>query len=78
MYYLTKERDLNSELNTHMREYQDETRLESTRKRIAERIRPVCGGMPEEDFEKMVARMALIEYKHAMESTPTRRMVGEA
>ncbi len=78
MYYLTKERDLNSERNTHMPEYQDETRLESTRKRIAERIRPVCGGMSEEDFEKMVARMALIEYKHSIESTPTSRMVGRA
>ena len=59
-----------------MREYQDETRLESTRKRIAERIRPVCIGMPEEDFEKMVARMALIEYKHYQETTPTSRMAG--
>ena len=59
-----------------MREYQDETRLEATRKKIAERIRPVCAEMPEEDFDKMVARMALIEYKHSMESTPTSRMAG--
>ena len=70
------ERDLNSERKTDMREYHDQTRLEALRKRIAERIRPVCVGMPEEDFEKMVARMALIEYKHSVESTPTSRMVG--
>jgi hypothetical protein len=59
-----------------MRERHDTTRLEATRKRIAERIRPVCADMPEEDFEKMVTRMALIEYKHSMEATPTSRMVG--
>ena len=59
-----------------MTEYQDATRLEATRKKIAERIRPVCGGMPEEDFEKMVSRMALIEYKHSMDATPTSRMAG--
>jgi hypothetical protein len=59
-----------------MHEYHDKTKLEATRKRIADRIRPVCAEMPEEDFEKMVTRMALIEYKHSMESTPTSRMVG--
>jgi hypothetical protein len=59
-----------------MREYQESTRLEATRKRIAERIRPVCANMPEEEFDKMVARMALIEYKHSMEATPTSRMAG--
>jgi len=57
-----------------MTEYQDATRLEAIRKKIAERIRPVCDGMSEEDFEKMVSRMALIEYKHSMEATPTSRM----
>lgn len=59
-----------------MREYQGNTKLEATRKRIAERIRPVCAHMPEEDFEKMVTRMALIEYKHSMEATPTSQMAG--
>jgi hypothetical protein len=59
-----------------MRERHDTTRLEATRKRIAERIRPVCADMSEEDFEKMVTRMALIEYKHSMEATPTSRMAG--
>ncbi len=59
-----------------MREHHDTTRLEATRKRIAERIRPVCADMSEEDFEKMVTRMALIEYKHSMEATPTSRMAG--
>jgi len=50
--------------------------LEATRKRIAERIRPVCADMPPEDFETMVTRMALIEWKHAQETTPTSRMAG--
>ncbi len=59
-----------------MRERHDTTRLEATRKRIAERIRPVCADMSEEDFEKMVTRMALIEYKHSQEATPTSRMVS--
>lgn len=30
--------------------------------------------MPEEEFEKMVARMALIEWKHVNDSTPTSQM----
>jgi hypothetical protein len=30
--------------------------------------------MSEEDFEKMVARIALIEWKHLNDSTPTSRM----
>jgi hypothetical protein len=58
-----------------MREDRTDTTLEATRQRIAERIRPVCGNMSEEEFDKMVARMALIEWKHAQESTPTSRMV---
>jgi hypothetical protein len=48
--------------------------LEATRKRIADRIRPVCTHMAEEEFELMVTRMALIEWKHAPEATPTSRM----
>jgi hypothetical protein len=59
-----------------MQEEQTDTTLEATRKRIAERIRPVCTHMSEEEFEVMVTRMALIEWKHAPEATPTRRMVG--
>ena len=59
-----------------MHEQQTDTRLEATRKRIADRIRPVCADMSEEEFETMVTRMALIEYKHAPEATPTRRMPG--
>ncbi len=50
--------------------------LEATRRRIAERIRPVCGDMHEEEFETMVTRMALIEWKHAQETTPISRMAG--
>jgi hypothetical protein len=48
--------------------------LESIRRDIAERLRPTCANMPEEEFEKMVARMALIEWKHINDATPTSRM----
>jgi hypothetical protein len=57
-----------------MHEEQDGTTLEATRRRIADRIRPVCTHMSEEEFELMVTRMALIEWKHAPEATPTSRM----
>jgi hypothetical protein len=50
------------------------TNLESIRRDIAERLRPSCANMSEEDFEKMVARMALIEWKHVNDATPIRRM----
>ena len=48
--------------------------LESIRRDIAERLRPSCANMPEEDFEKLVARMALIEWKHLNDATPTSQM----
>jgi hypothetical protein len=48
--------------------------LESIRRDIAERLRPSCRNMSEEDFEKMVARMALIEWKHLNDATPTSQM----
>lgn len=48
--------------------------LESIRRDIAERLRPSCRNMPEDEFEKMVARMALIEWKHLNDSTPTSQM----
>jgi hypothetical protein len=50
------------------------TNLESIRRDIAERLRPSCVNMSEEDFEKMVTRMALIEWKHVNDATPIRRM----
>lgn len=50
------------------------TNLESLRRDIAQRLRPSCANMPEEEFEKMVARMALIEWKHLNDSTPTSQM----
>ncbi len=59
-----------------MREKPTATTLEATRKKIAERVRPVCMHMAEEEFETMVTRMALIEWKHASEVTPTSRMAG--
>jgi hypothetical protein len=48
--------------------------LESIRRDIAQRLRPTCANMPEDEFEKMVARMALIEWKHLNDSTPTSQM----
>lgn len=48
--------------------------LESLRRDIAERLRPTCANMSEEDFERMVARMALIEWKHLNDATPTSQM----
>ncbi|HEV7837723.1 MAG TPA: hypothetical protein VGO75_06615 [Gemmatimonadaceae bacterium] len=48
--------------------------LESIRRDIAKRLRPTCLNMPEEEFEKMVSRMALIEWKHLNDSTPTSQM----
>ena len=53
---------------------QSPTNLESIRRDIAERLRPTCAHMSEEEFEKMVARMALIEWKHQNDATPTSQM----
>ena len=50
------------------------TNLESIRRDIAERLRPTCANMSEEEFEKMVARMALMEWKHLNDATPTSQM----
>ena len=53
---------------------QPPTNLKSIRRDITERLRPTCANMPEEEFEKMVARMALIEWKHLNDATPTSQM----
>ena len=50
--------------------------LESIRRDIAQRLRPSCANMSEEDFERMVARIALIEWKHLNDATPTSQMNG--
>ena len=55
---------------------QPPTNLQSIRRDIAERLRPTCADMPEEEFEKMVARMALIEWKHLNDATPTSQMIS--
>lgn len=52
--------------------------LQSIRRDIAERLRSTCADMPEEEFEKMVARMALIEWKHINDATPTRNTASLA
>ena len=59
-----------------MLEFRSNNNLEAIRKTIADRIRPVCPNMPEDEFDTMVARMALIEWKHFQEATPTSRMAG--
>jgi hypothetical protein len=44
---------------------QDSTiNLQSIRNNIAKRVRSLCANMSEEEFEKLVARMALIEWRH--------------
>ena len=50
------------------------TNLESIRRDIAQRLRLTCAHMSEDEFEKMVARMALIEWKHLNDATPTSQM----
>lgn len=50
------------------------TNLESMRRDIAKRLRPSCANMSEEDFERLVARIALIEWKHLNDATPTSQM----
>jgi hypothetical protein len=52
------------------------TNLESIRRDIAQRLRATCANMSEEEFERMVARMALIEWKHLNDTTPTSQMLG--
>ena len=48
--------------------------LELIRRDIAKRLRSTCADMPQDEFDKMVARMALIEWKHLNDSTPTSQM----
>ena len=45
------------------------------RRDIAKRLRSSCADMPEEEFDKMVTRMALIEWKHLKNATPTSQML---
>ena len=59
-----------------MLEFRTNKNLEAIRKTIADRIRPVCPNMSEEEFDTLVTRMALIEWKHSQEATPTRQMTG--
>lgn len=51
------------------------TNLETIRRNIAERLRPSCATMSEEEFDKLVSRMALIEWKHHNDATPTSQML---
>jgi hypothetical protein len=49
--------------------------LESIKRDIADRLRPTCAAMAEDEFDKMVTRMALIEWKHFNDATPTRQVI---
>ena len=49
--------------------------LESIRRDIVKRLRSSCAGMPDDEFETMVTRMALIEWKHLNDATPTSQML---
>jgi hypothetical protein len=50
--------------------------LQSIRRDIMKRLGSLCANMSEEEFEKLVARMALIEWRHLNDATPTRRMAS--
>jgi hypothetical protein len=54
------------------------TDLKSIRLDIGERLRPTCADMPEEEFDKLVTRMALIEWKHLNDSTPTKQTISRS
>jgi len=43
--------------------------FERTRRRIASRIRVVCVGMPSDEFDALVSRMATVEIKYAVRKT---------
>lgn len=43
--------------------------FQRTKRRIALRVRAVCGGMPAEEFDALVSRMATVEIKYAMRKT---------
>jgi hypothetical protein len=42
----------------------DSPRLAELRAAISERLRNICGTMPEEEFNALVARMAEVEHKY--------------
>lgn len=52
------------------------TNLEAIRRDIAERLRPTCAKMAPDEFDKLVARIALIEWKHLNDATPTSQMLS--
>ena len=64
------------QLNKRTRMQSPPDNLESLRRDIAERLRPTCAHMPDDEFEKMVARIALIEWKHVNDATPTSQMLS--
>ena len=47
-------------------------RLQGLIEDIARRLRPVCGAMPEAEFQSLVERMARTQYKYEMRA-PERR-----
>jgi hypothetical protein len=53
------------------RDFPQRQDLKAIRSEIAERLRPACAHMSDEEFDTMVVRMALIEWKHLNDATPT-------
>lgn len=50
--------------------------LEAIREAISRRLRPSCANLSEEEFGKLVTRMALLEWKHLNDATPTSQMLA--
>lgn len=50
--------------------------LEAIRQAIATRLRPSCANLSEDEFTKLVTRMALLEWKHLDDATPTSQMLS--
>jgi hypothetical protein len=74
VYCLAREPPAAEQFQEQYRMQYESVNLESIRRDIAKRLRPTCADMPQDDFDKMVARMALIEWKHLNDATPTSQM----
>ena len=50
--------------------------LEAIRQAISTRLRGSCANLSDEEFGKLVTRMALLEWKHLNDATPTSQMLA--
>jgi hypothetical protein len=51
-------------------------RLAVIRRELVERIRPVCGGLPQDLFLELVESMAAIQLKYELRTSPETRKAG--